>query len=205
MDFPLQIYLNHPFWGIPHFEVSPILRMLRIFWVNIDVPARPFPAAIEAVLRFRQRVISGPCWGQAAMHLGWDGEMGHSMPQLSFCLSNGMKHEDSDGISSNCFRWNPKMDFFSQALDFRRHWTDAFSGGAGLWVGHTDPGDGHCFPWIGPVLPSHQIFTLGMATSLSHGCGLLIHSSNSPISASSKRSYHCGWVLSRFRDIWLDA
>jgi len=28
---------------------------------------RPFPAAIEAVLRFRQRVISGPCWGQAAM------------------------------------------------------------------------------------------------------------------------------------------
>lgn len=28
---------------------------------------RPFPAAIEAVVRFRQRVISGPCWGQAAM------------------------------------------------------------------------------------------------------------------------------------------
>lgn len=104
-------------------------------------------------------------------------------------------------VSGGTRRWI----FFSQALDFRRHWTDAFSGGAGVWVGHTDPSDGHCFPWIGPVLPSHQIFTLGMATSLSHGCGLLIHSSNSPISASSKRSYHCGWVLSRFRDIWLDA
>lgn len=192
MDFPLQIYLNHPFWGIPHFEVSPILRTLRIFWVNIDVPARPFPAAIEAVLRFRQRVISGPCWGQAAMHLGWDGEMGHTW------------------VFASQMEWNMKIQMayhliFSQALDFRRHWTDAFSGGAGVWVGHTDPGDGHCFPWIGPVLPSHQIFTLGMATSLSHGCGLLIHSSNGPISASSKRSYHCGWVLNRFRDIWLDA
>eukprot|EP00434_Breviolum_minutum_P019889 symbB.v1.2.017549.t1/scaffold1371.1/size209032/21 len=28
---------------------------------------RPSSAAVEAVVRFRQRVISGPCWGQAAM------------------------------------------------------------------------------------------------------------------------------------------
>lgn len=29
---------------------------------------RPLEPALTAVVRFRERVLSGPCWGQAAMH-----------------------------------------------------------------------------------------------------------------------------------------
>ena len=43
---------------------------------------RPSSAAVEAVVRFRQRVISGPCWGQAAMHLDLSSDIGYQWKHI---------------------------------------------------------------------------------------------------------------------------
>ena len=48
---------------------------------------RPSSAAMEAVVRFRQRVISGPCWGQAAMHLDISNELDANGYTLDATLS----------------------------------------------------------------------------------------------------------------------